>query len=66
MKDGRFVWSTNCVDYLKIAIDNVDNELGVDNTALNNDVDMHRPYSSSFRSELDVTEELGEEPTNRY
>ena len=24
------------------------------------------PYSSSFRPELDVTEELGEELTNRY
>ena len=25
LKDGRVVWSTNCVDYLKIAIKNVDN-----------------------------------------
>ena len=36
LKDGRVVWSTNCVDYLKSAIDNVDNSLGVDKTALNN------------------------------
>ena len=25
LKDGRVVWSTKCVDYLKIAIENVDN-----------------------------------------
>ena len=36
LKDGRVVWSTNCVDYLKSAIDNVDNSLRVDKTALNN------------------------------
>ena len=57
LKDGRVVWSTNCVDYLKSAIENVDNLLGVDKTALNNCVDWHGP---------DVTEELGEELTNRY
>ena len=28
--------------------------------------DGHRPYSSRFSPELDVTEELGEELTNRY
>ena len=60
LKDGQFVWSTNCVDYLKSAIDNVDNSLGVDNMALNNYGDGNRPYSSSFRPEIDVTEELVE------
>ena len=25
LKDGRFIWSTNCVDYLKSTIENVDN-----------------------------------------
>ena len=34
--------------------------------ALNNYGDEHRSYSSSFRPELHVTEELGEELTNRY
>ena len=33
---------------------------------INNYGDSHRPYSSSFRPELDVTEELGEELNNRY
>ena len=55
LKDRRVVWSTNCVDYLKSAIKNVDNSLGVDKTALKNDGDGHRPYSSSFMPELDVT-----------
>ena len=66
LKDGRVVWSTNCVDYLKSATENFDNSLGVDNTALKNDGDGHMTYSSSFRTGLDVTEELGEELTNRY
>ena len=52
--------------YLKREIEHVDNLIGVDNTALNNYVYGHRPYSSRFRLELDVTEELGEELTNRY
>ena len=59
LKYGRVVCYTNCVEYLKTAIDNVDNSLGVHNTALNNDGYGHRPYSSRFRRELDVTEELG-------
>ena len=56
LKDGQVVWSTNCVDYLKSAIVNIDNSLGVDKTALKNYGDGHMPYSSSFRLELDVTE----------
>ena len=66
MKDGLVVCFTNCVDYLKSAIENDDNSLGVDKTALNNDGDGHMPHSSSFRMELYVTEELGEELANRY
>ena len=30
LKNGPVVWSTKCVDYLKSAIDNVDNSIGVD------------------------------------
>ena len=56
LKDVRVVWSTNCVDYLKSAIKNVDNSLGVDKTALNNYGDGNMPYSYSFSPELDVTE----------
>ena len=55
-KDGQVVWSTNCVDYLNSSIENVDNLLGVDKTALNNYSDGNRPHSFSFRPELDVTE----------
>ena len=50
LKDGQVVWSTNFVDYLKIAIGNVYNSLGVDKTALKNYGDGHRPYSSRFRT----------------
>ena len=36
LKDARVVWSTRCGDYLQSEIDNVDNSLGVDKTALKN------------------------------
>ena len=45
LKDGLVVWSINCVDYLNSAIENSDNSLGVDNTALKNYGDGHRTYS---------------------
>ena len=44
LKDGRFVCSNNCVDYLNSAIEKIYNSLGVDKTALNNYGDGHRPY----------------------
>ena len=59
LKDGKIVCSTNCVDYLNSVVENIDNLLGVDKTALKNYGYGHRPYSSSFRTELYVTEELG-------
>ena len=43
LEDGQVVWSTNCIDYLKITIGNVNNSLGVDNTEFNNYGDMHMP-----------------------
>ena len=56
LKYGRVVWSTNCVDDLKSAIENVDNPLGVDKTVLKNYGYRNRSHSPSFRSELYVTE----------
>ena len=44
LKDGRLLWSTKCVDYLKSSIENVDNSLGVYKTALNNYGDGNMPY----------------------
>ena len=55
-KYGLVVWSTNFVDYLKSAIENVDNSLGLDNTLLMSYGDGHMPYSSRLKPELDVTE----------
>ena len=42
-EDGQVIWSTNCVDYLKSAIENVNNALGLDKTALKNYGDGHMP-----------------------
>ena len=66
LKCVQVVWSTNCVDYLKRAIYNVENSPGLDKTVLNNYGEGNRPYSSIFRPELDFTEERGEELANRY
>ena len=63
---GQVVWSTNCVKYLKSTIEIVNNALGVDKTEIKNDGDGNWSYSYIFRTELYVTEELGEELTNRY
>ena len=66
MKYGIVVCSTNCVDYLKSTIENIKYSLRVDKTAIKNYGYGHREYSYSLRPELDVTEELREELTNRY
>ena len=58
LKYGRVVCYTNCVDYLKSAMDNVNNSPVVDKIALKNYRDGHRPYSSRFSPELYVTEEM--------
>ena len=47
-----------CVDYLKGAIRNVDNMLEESNTALKTFGNGHRPYESSYRPEIDVSQLL--------
>ena len=66
MKYGKFVWSTNSVDYLKSTIENIDGSFGLNKILIKNYGDGNMPYSSSFGTELGFTEELGEELTNRY
>ena len=63
---GRIVWSTNCIDYLNSSIKNVKNSLVVDKYALKNCGNGHIIYSSSYRSELEITEGLVEELANIY
>ena len=58
--DGHIFRSTNNVNHLNSSIDNVNNSIGVDKSSLKNYGDMHRPSSSSYRPELEITEELGE------
>ena len=50
LEDGRVVWSTNFVDYLKSTVYNVNNSFGVDKMALNNYGGGNMSYSSSFRT----------------
>ena len=50
LEDEQVVSYTNCFDYFKSVIDNINNSLGVYKTVINNYGDGHRPYSSSFRT----------------
>ena len=59
-------WSNNCARYLKNAIKNVNNLLGVDKYALKNYGDGYRPFSYSYIPELNTTDELGKELTNIF
>ena len=64
--NGKEVWSMTCVDYLKGAIKNVDNMLEESNTALKTFGNGHRPYESSYKPEIDVSQLLSPELINKY
>ena len=66
LEDGRNVWSMTCVDYITGAIRNVSSMLEGDKAPLKMFGDGHRPYPSSYRPELDVTELLSDALINRY
>ena len=44
LEEGRYVWSTKCVYYLKRAIENVKYTLGVNNIESRKYIDMKWPY----------------------
>ena len=66
LEDGRLAWSMTCVDYLRGAIEGVNNTLQESGTALKNFGKGERPYPSSYKPELDTTPELNEKLANRY
>ena len=55
-----------CVDYIKGAIENFNNMLGKDKVVMKMFGDGHRPYPSSYRPEMDVSELLSDILINRY
>ena len=55
-----------CNDYIKSAIQSVNYILGKENVALKMFGDGHRPYSSSYRPEMDVSMILSDDIINRY
>ena len=55
-----------CVDYIKGAIKSVNDMLEKDKVAMKMFGDGHRPYPSSYRPELDVSELLSDDLINRY
>ena len=64
--DDRTAWSMSCFDYLKGAVKNVDDMLGEDKAALKSFGDGHRPYTSAYRPEIDVSELLNDAMISRY
>ena len=66
LEDERTFWSMTCVEYLCGDIKNVDSILEGKNAALEFFRDGHCLYPSSYRPELEVTNELDEEFTNRF
>ena len=66
LEDSREVWSMTCVDYIKGAINNVNDMLEEDKVAMKMFDDGHIPYSSSYRPEIDISELLSDNLINRY
>eukprot|EP00557_Chaetoceros_sp_GSL56_P014199 CAMPEP_0176484462 /NCGR_PEP_ID=MMETSP0200_2-20121128/4466_1 /TAXON_ID=947934 /ORGANISM="Chaetoceros sp., Strain GSL56" /LENGTH=360 /DNA_ID=CAMNT_0017880935 /DNA_START=761 /DNA_END=1843 /DNA_ORIENTATION=- len=65
--DGRVVWSMSSEDYVRAAIDNVEKMLKADGLQpLKVYGDGKRPYSSSYRPEIDVSDELDDAGIHRY
>ena len=66
LEDGITVCSMTCFEYLCGAINNVYLILEGNKVALKSFGDVHRPYPSSYSPELDVTNELDEDLTDRF
>ena len=66
LEDGRTVWSMTCFEYICGAINNVDLMLKGNKADLKSFGGGHDPYPSSYRPELDVTDDLDAELTNRF
>ena len=63
---GRIFWYITCVEYLSGYIKNIYSILEGNKAALKSFGGGHCPYPSSYRPELDVTDEFDEELTNRF
>ena len=56
--DGRVIWSTNCTEYIKAAIDIVRKDIASDPKPLHKRGDGKRPFPATYRPELDTSPEL--------
>jgi hypothetical protein len=66
-QDGRIIWSMSSESYVRAAIENVENMLKSDGVPpLKVYRDCKRPYPSSYRPEVDVSEELNPDGIQRY
>ncbi|GFH62125.1 hypothetical protein CTEN210_18601 [Chaetoceros tenuissimus] len=56
--DGRIIWSANCIEYVRSAIEIVKKDLSSDPIPLHRRGDGKHPFPSSYRPELDTSPEL--------
>ena len=62
--DGREVWSMSSYDYVRNAVKNLEETLGLENSRLKGKAD--RPLPSGYRPEIDVSPLLSDDMANRY
>lgn len=66
LEDGSIAWSITCTDYLEVAIKNINTTLNADKTALKMFGECKRPFTASYRPEIDVSPLLDSELLSRY
>ena len=64
--NGSVAWSLSCYDYLTNAIQQVEDELSQRDLTLNKFGTGLRPYLACYKPEVDVTQVLDAERTNRF
>ena len=64
--DGSVAWSLSCYDYLINAIKQVEDELSQKDLTLKKFGTGLRPYPACYKPEVDVSQVLDAERTNRF
>jgi len=64
--EGGESWYLSCDEYVHSAVQNLEAELDKANKKLRGTKSSKRPYPTSYRPELDDSEELGPEEANRF
>ena len=66
LEDGTMAWIMSANDYVKAACANVFTMLEKDGLKLATERQSERPYHEKYRPEVDLTDEINKQFTNRY